>query len=106
MGLTFKQDAPTIRASKVPDILAELREYRIAALVNYPLGDQAATFHDYGVTLSPPEPLTELEALMLTVNHGVYLTDPADLVVRVRGGSLLVDVKSGLDHSNLPKHLP
>ena len=42
LGLTFKQDVPDIRNSKVPDILAELREYGIEALVSDPLADPAA----------------------------------------------------------------
>ncbi|WP_232305341.1 UDP binding domain-containing protein [Erythrobacter dokdonensis] len=49
MGLTFKQDVPDIRNSKVPDILAELREY--------------------GIALCEPEELLQLDALVLAVNH-------------------------------------
>ncbi len=105
MGLTFKQDVPDIRNSKVPDILAELREYRIEALVSDPLADPAAAAHEYGITLSPPEDLVQLDALVLAVNHAVYLADPADLVARVREGGVLVDVKSALDRAILPGEL-
>ena len=105
MGLTFKQDVPDIRNSKVPDILAELREYRIEALVSDPLADPAAAAHEYGIALSPPEDLVQLDALVLAVNHAVYLADPADLVARVREGGVLVDVKSALDRAMLPGEL-
>jgi UDP-N-acetyl-D-galactosamine dehydrogenase len=105
MGLTFKQDVPDIRNSKVPDILAELREYAIEALVSDPLADPAAAAHEYGITLSPPEDLVQLDALVLAVNHAVYLADPADLVARVREGGVLVDVKSALDRAMLPREL-
>ena len=105
MGLTFKQDVPDIRNSKVPDILAELREYRIEALVSDPLADPAAAAHEYGIALSPPEELVQLDALVLAVNHGVYLADPADLIARVREGGVLVDVKSALDRAMLPEEL-
>ena len=105
MGLTFKQDVPDIRNSKVPDILAELREYRIEALVSDPLAAPAAAAHEYGITLSPPEDLVQLDALVLAVNHAVYLADPADLVARVREGGVLVDVKSALDRAILPGEL-
>ncbi|WP_379923030.1 nucleotide sugar dehydrogenase [Erythrobacter sp. R86502] len=105
MGLTFKQDVPDIRNSKVPDILAELREYGIAALVSDPLADPAAAAHEYGITLSPPEDLTQLDALVLAVNHAQYIAQPADLTARLRDGGVLVDVKSALDRGALPEGL-
>jgi UDP-N-acetyl-D-glucosamine/UDP-N-acetyl-D-galactosamine dehydrogenase len=101
MGLTFKQDVPDIRNSKVPDILAELREYGIEGLVSDPLAEPAAARHEYGITLSAPEDLTELDALVLAVNHAEYLADPAALVARVRPGGVLVDVKSALAREGL-----
>jgi UDP-N-acetyl-D-galactosamine dehydrogenase len=103
MGLTFKQDVPDIRNSKVPDILAELREYGIAALVSDPLADPAAAAREYGIALNPAEALVELDALVLAVNHASYLADPADLITRVRKGGVLMDVKSALDRATLPE---
>lgn len=105
MGLTFKQDVPDIRNSKVPDILAELREYGIEALVSDPLAEPAAALQEYGITLSPPEALVGLDALVLAVNHAAYIADPADLVARVREGGVLVDVKSALAREGLPEEL-
>ncbi len=105
MGLTFKQDVPDIRNSKVPDILAELREYGIAALVSDPLADPAAARHEYGITLSADDALADLDALVLAVNHTAYLADPAALVARVREGGVLVDVKSALDREGLPEEI-
>jgi len=105
LGLTFKQDVPDIRNSKVPDILAELREYGIEALVSDPLAEPAAALHEYGITLSPPEALVGLDALVLAVNHAAYIADPADLVARVREGGVLVDVKSALAREALPEEL-
>lgn len=102
LGLTFKQDVPDIRNSKVPDILAELREYGIEALVSDPLADPAAAAREYGITLSPPEALVGLDALVLAVDHASYLAEPADLVARVRKGGVLVDVKSAIDRAGLP----
>ena len=105
MGLTFKQDVPDIRNSKVPDILAELAEYGITALVSDPLAEPGAALHEYGITLSPPEELADLDALVLAVNHAEYLADPAALTGRVRKGGVLVDVKSALARDGLPEGL-
>lgn len=89
----------------MPDILAELREYGIDALVSDPLAEPAAAFHEYDIALSPPEALAGLDALVLAVNHAEYLADPAALVARVPQGGVLVDVKSALDRTSLPKEL-
>jgi UDP-N-acetyl-D-galactosamine dehydrogenase len=105
MGLTFKQDVPDIRNSKVPDILAELREYGIEALVSDPLADPAAAAREYGITLSPADDMVQLDALVLAVNHADYIANPADLIARVRSGGVLVDVKSALDREGLPEEL-
>ena len=105
MGLTFKQDVPDIRNSKVPDILAELREYGIDALVSDPLADPAAAAHEYGIALSPPEELVQLDALVLAVNHACYVADPGDLFARMREGGVLIDVKSAIDRKALPDDL-
>ncbi len=105
MGLTFKQDVPDIRNSKVPDILDELREYGIEALVSDPLADPEAARREYGLTLSPSSALVQLDALVLAVNHADYLANPSDLVARVRAGGVLVDVKSALDREGLPEEL-
>lgn len=105
MGLTFKQDVPDIRNSKVPDILAELSEYGITALVSDPIADPAAAAHEYGIALSPADDMVQLDALVLAVNHAEYIANPADLIARVRQGGVLVDVKSALDREGLPEEL-
>ena len=105
MGLTFKQDVPDIRNSKVPDILAELREYGIEALVSDPMADPAAAAREYGITLSPADDMVQLDALVLAVNHADYIANPGDLIARVRSGGVLVDVKSALDREGLPEEL-
>lgn len=105
MGLTFKQDVPDIRNSKVPDILTELQEYGIAALVSDPLADPAAAAHEYGITLSPAEEMVQLDALVLAVNHAEYIASPGDLIARLREGGVLVDVKSALAREGLPEEL-
>jgi UDP-N-acetyl-D-galactosamine dehydrogenase len=105
MGLTFKQDVPDIRNSKVPDILAELAEYGITALVSDPLAEPEIAAHEYGITLSAPEELAGLDALVLAVNHAQYLADPLALVARVRQGGVLIDVKSALDRETMPEEL-
>ncbi len=71
VGITFKEDVPDLRNSRVPDILTELREFGIIARVADPLADPAEAKREYGVDLVPLEDLTELDGLVLAVPHRV-----------------------------------
>src|SRR5712671_4418512 len=67
LGITFKEDVPDLRNSRVPDIIAELRDFGIAALVSDPLADPAEAKREYGVDLVPFDRLTGLDGLILAV---------------------------------------
>ena len=102
LGLTFKEDVPDIRNSKVPDIIAELREYGVEPMVADPLASSQETEHEYGIALTPCDDLTQLDALILAVNHAEYVADSAALIGRVKHGGVLVDVKSALNREDVP----
>jgi UDP-N-acetyl-D-glucosamine/UDP-N-acetyl-D-galactosamine dehydrogenase len=98
LGLTFKEDVPDLRNSRVPDIVAELRQFGVEPLVHDPLGDPAEALRVCGVALAPLEQLQELDGLILAVSHRAYLEMPrAQLLGRVRSGGAFIDVKSVLD---------
>ncbi|MEL7218437.1 MAG: UDP binding domain-containing protein, partial [Pseudomonadota bacterium] len=105
LGLTFKQDVPDIRNSKVPDIIAELGEYRITPIIGDPLADPAEAKHEYGVELSADADLSELDALILVVDHAQYVEEGQKLAARLKKGGILVDVKSSLRRDTLRKDI-
>src|SRR5499427_7880918 len=55
LGLTFKEDVPDLRNSRIPDIVAELRSFGITAIVHDPMADRNEALHEYGIELSGPE---------------------------------------------------
>jgi len=98
LGLTFKEDCNDIRNSKVPDILRELRQFGIDAMVHDPLASAPEALHEYGVKLAAMEEMTRLDALVLAVSHRWYLDQGQPrLLSMVRDGGVVVDVKSVLD---------
>jgi UDP-N-acetyl-D-glucosamine/UDP-N-acetyl-D-galactosamine dehydrogenase len=104
LGLTFKEDCTDIRNSKVPDILRELRQFGIQALVHDPLASAAEAMHEYGVKLVPLEEMPELDALVFAVCHKWYLErGQARLSRLIRDGGVLADVKSALDPGALER---
>jgi UDP-N-acetyl-D-galactosamine dehydrogenase len=97
LGLTFKENVPDLRNSKIPDILGELRTYGIEAIVHDPLGNPEEAHEEYGVKLSALENFHELDALILAVSHDEYLRDRNAIYARIRKGGVLIDVKSVID---------
>ncbi|MEE9433213.1 MAG: nucleotide sugar dehydrogenase [Sphingorhabdus sp.] len=97
MGLTFKEDVPDLRNSKVPDIIAELRDYGIEPITHDPLANPEEARHEYGLELSELSEFTNLDALIVAVNHREYVADGAAIADRLNGKGVLVDVKSMLN---------
>jgi UDP-N-acetyl-D-galactosamine dehydrogenase len=104
LGLTFKENVPDIRSSRVPDIIKELKEFGVKTLVHDPhaLADEAT--HEYTVSLSGIEEFKDLDILIIAVCHKEFLEiKPERYAQMLRPGGVLVDVKGVIDSSNLPK---
>ncbi len=103
LGLTFKENVPDLRNSRVPDIIAELRQFGIEPLVHDPMADPEEAHEEYGLRLSSFDELTNLDGLVLAVAHSEYLEMPRERLfgtMAVRGA--IADVKSMLDPSKVP----
>ncbi len=106
IGLTFKEEVPDLRNSRVPDILAELRSFGIEALVHDPMADHEEAMHEYGVRLAGLDALKDLDALILAVPHrAVTEKGPDHLFNLVAPGGVFVDVKSAFKQEPGPKKL-
>src|SRR5437899_379180 len=107
LGITFKEDVPDLRNSRVPDIVAELREFGIAALVADPLADPAEAKREYGVDLVPLENFTELDGLIPAVPHRILAERGwGKLFATLAPGGIFVDVKSAVARSEVPQGTP
>jgi len=104
VGITFKEDVPDLRNSRVPDIVAELREFGITALVADPLADPAEAKSEYGIELIPVEHFTTLDGLILAVPHRVLGEKGWDkLFSALAPGGVFVDVKSAVARDRVPQ---
>ena len=106
LGLTFKENVPDIRNSRVPDIVAELVEFGADVRVHDPFVTAEEARHEWGLTPAPLEELVGLDALIVAVAHEVFARAPAaQLYARLREGGVLFDVKNVLDPASVPSHL-
>lgn len=72
LGLTFKENCPDIRNTKVIDIINELKEYDIQADVFDPWVDSAEAKHEYGITLTTAPVAQSYDAVILAVAHNEF----------------------------------
>ena len=69
LGITFKENCPDTRNSKVVDIITRLKEYEIEPVVSDPWADAAVAKQEYGVSLVPFEELPKADCLIVAVGH-------------------------------------
>ena len=102
LGLTFKEDCPDLRNSRVVDVIRELQSYGIDVHVHDPVSTSAEAQHEYGLTLDTWDALPRAEALVVAVAHKQFLARPlADYVGKVVDKGCFIDVKSRFDTGEL-----
>ena len=101
LGLTFKENVPDLRNSRVPDIATELREYGIDPIIHDPLASSDEARREYGIELRPFDALADLDGVILAVPHRQYAEQVDKIVAAVRKGGLIIDVKSLLNPTEL-----
>lgn len=98
MGLTFKENCPDLRNSKVNDIIKELREYGANVHVVDPMAPKEEALEEYGIILEDESCIKNMDAVVVAVGHKEYRDmKPADLrkyFNPVYAKPLLIDVKS------------
>ncbi|MBR6632988.1 MAG: nucleotide sugar dehydrogenase [Clostridia bacterium] len=72
LGLTFKENCPDTRNSKVDDIIKRLAEYEITPIVVDPWASERDAMHEYGVTLTRLEDVTEVDCVIVAVAHDEF----------------------------------
>jgi len=102
LGLTFKENVPDLRNSKIPDIVKELATFGIDAMVHDPLGDPREAHEEYKIEITPLDKFQQLDAIILAVAHKDYVENIGTIFERVRDGGAVLDVKSALPANTKP----
>ena len=95
MGLTFKENCPDLRNSKVVDVIDELKDLNAAVDVHDPLADPMEAQQEYGVTLLGTLPFrADYDAIIVTVAHAEYIKSGAEALRSLgKPGAVFFDVK-------------
>jgi UDP-N-acetyl-D-glucosamine/UDP-N-acetyl-D-galactosamine dehydrogenase len=119
LGITFKEDCPDTRNTKVVDIIKELKEYEIEVVVTDPFADNKEIRREYGLELTELERINSMDAVILAVSHDQYrkmnidqfsklycknnTLDEAAVAEAVDEKNVLIDVKGILDKNSIDK---
>jgi len=105
LGLTFKENCPDLRNSRVIDVVRELESFGAKVHVHDPIADPAEAQHEYGVELVPWEKLPRAHAMVAAVAHREFARRPLDdFAAKIAPGGLYVDVKSQADAAAFNAH--
>ncbi|OEU71187.1 MAG: GDP-mannose dehydrogenase [Desulfovibrio sp. S3730MH75] len=106
LGLTFKENVPDLRNTKVVDVVDELRSFGVNVLVHDPYADPKEAVEEYGLEIVPFSDFKELDAVILAVSHDEYRNLSFDDIkswFRVPANALIIDVKCFFDRDELDK---
>ena len=95
LGLTFKENVPDLRNSRVIDIINELKAYGVEIFVHDPMCSSDEARHEYGLELHTWDQLPVADAIVAAVPHSALLArNPADYLAKLKRPGCFVDVKA------------
>lgn len=104
LGITFKENCPDTRNSKVVDIIKELKEYEINPIVVDPVADKEEAKKLYGIQLDTMDKLVDLDALIIATSHEEFKKiTMKEFDKMFKNKKVIVDVKGILDREEYQK---
>lgn len=102
LGLTFKENCPDLRNSKVAELIYELKSYGVELHIHDPIADAKEARHEYGIELESWESLPRADVIIVAVSHQEFIERPiSDLQSKVVERGCFIDVKSQFDQKAL-----
>ena len=107
LGLTFKENVPDLRNTRVIDIVRELSDYGLNVQVSDPLADRAEAKDEYDVALMPLDKLVPADCIVLAVAHAEYVQGGWELATRLLtpGDGIVVDIQGVLPRDSKPESI-
>jgi UDP-N-acetyl-D-galactosamine dehydrogenase len=104
LGLTFKENVPDLRNTRVTDIIDELRSYGVEVFVHDPVALPEEAQHEYGIELLPWDKLPRADAFIAAVAHRPFLQkDAQTFSLKLSPNGCFIDVKSQFDQAALAR---
>ena len=104
LGLSFKEDVPDLRNTRVVDIIDELQDYGVDVQVHDPLVDRDEARNEHNVDIKSWDELRPAQCVVLAVAHREFLQGGWDRIggILSEGETVVADVKGVLDRDAVP----
>jgi UDP-N-acetyl-D-galactosamine dehydrogenase len=95
LGITFKENVPDIRNTKVVDIIDELNDYGVHVVVNDPIAEPGETLAHHNIVLNDMASIKDVDAVIVAVTHQPYIDLGLDAIAGLctKGAPLVIDIK-------------
>jgi len=103
LGITFKENCPDVRNTKVVDVVNALKSYGTNITIYDPWANEEEVLHEYGLMSSKKIPDTKFDAIVLTVAHKKFMNLDFSLLLKEKG--VIYDVKNILPNSLVDRTL-
>jgi UDP-N-acetyl-D-galactosamine dehydrogenase len=104
LGVTFKENVPDIRNTRVLDIVRELEDFGITVQLHDPEADRDQLHAEYGLTLTPLKEMQPADAVVVAVAHSSYRDQGWDLIkTLINPSAFVADVPALLDRAGTPE---
>jgi UDP-N-acetyl-D-galactosamine dehydrogenase len=104
LGLTFKEDCPDLRNSRVIDVVQELESYGANVHVHDPIADPDEAMHEYDIALKSWDDMPRADAIVAAVAHRTFRACPLDVMLaKLAPNGVYVDVKCQANAAELRK---
>ncbi|WP_016911237.1 nucleotide sugar dehydrogenase [Mammaliicoccus vitulinus] len=104
LGLTFKENCPDLRNTKVIDIVRELEDYGMNVIVNDAEADKETAKKLYGVELKDKHELPKTDALIFAVPHNEYINQKNDYLKTLTDRGIIIDIKGIVKNSDIKEN--
>lgn len=101
LGLTFKENCPDLRNTKVIDIVRELEEYGMSVKVNDVEADKATAKILYDIDLIDKNEMTKSDALIFAVSHNDYVENKNEYLNLLNDNGIIIDIKGLIKDNDL-----
>ena len=102
LGITFKENVPDLRNSRVVDIIQVLESFGVECIVHDAVADPAHVRHEYKLDLAADSAMTNLDGVILTVAHTHYCNKPDFIRAMLKPNGVMIDVKSRYQPDDFP----
>jgi UDP-N-acetyl-D-galactosamine dehydrogenase len=96
LGITFKENCPDVRNTKIVDVVSALEEYGIIVTIYDPWANPEEVKHEYGLNMNKELPSEKYEAIVLGVAHNEFLT--MNFEILKKDNAVVYDVKGILNN--------